>query len=206
MTTRHHLHDAGHCLRAAAPPILTLAVLTVTRSVLLTSPTPSAAVGHFLPVLGAAFVAAAVWFVAAVCWAATRPLRDRRAFQRLQHLREIAADPDRVLVHVQTVVWSSAAGQQVVVVNVATGETYRVWLPEGEVPVGAFALVEQRDLGVAVIDWVGRRTVEAAHLYKHRHPDHGEAAHQAFFPSSPEYRDDVRRLIEEAEQFLKDQG
>jgi len=202
MTTRHPLHDAGNCLRTAAPPLLTLSVLALagtTRGVALT-PT---GVGEIILVAWRTTVLGTLlWFLVAVIWAATRPLRDRRAFQRLQHLREIATVPDRALVYVQTIVWSSAAGQQVVVVNVATGSSHRVWVPETTVPLGAFVVLERTHSGVRVVDWMNAHQVEAGHRHERRYAvgrvasgDHLEQVD----------REDALKLIQEAEQFLKEQ-
>lgn len=108
------MHDLGHCLRAAAPPLFVLIVLALARTTQGAAPSP-AGVGELLLVAWrAAVLGTLLWFLVAAVWTATRPLRDRRAFQRLQHLREIATPEDRALVHVQTVVWSSAAGRHVV--------------------------------------------------------------------------------------------
>ncbi len=131
MTVRHLLHDAGHGLRVAAPPVLALSVLALARPTQGAALTPAGVGDLLLVAWRTAMLGTLLWFLVAVVWAATRPLRDRSAFQRLQHLRERATGPDRVLVHVQTIVWSSAAGQQVVVVNVVTGVTSRIWLSDG---------------------------------------------------------------------------
>lgn len=205
MTTRNLLHDAGHCLRAATPPLLTLAVLTATRTVLVASPTPLAADGLLLPVLGAAFAAAAVWLVTAVCLAATRPLRDRRASQRLQHLRDDAIGPNHALVHVRTIVWSSAAGQQAVVVNVATGVLHRVWIPEVTVPIGAFVVLERIHDGARVVDMLHARVVESAHRHEARAPATRGVQEEVLSPgrSYATREDGAKTLIDEVEAYLK---
>jgi len=142
-----------------------------------------------------------------VIWAATRPLRDRRAFQRLQHLREIARIPDRALVHVQTIVWNSAAGQHVAVVNVATGVTSRVWLPESAVPIGSYVVVERTHGGVSVVDWRNAHQVEAGHRHEQRHAQQQFAAKPRLGVPKPEQQneDDAALLIRETEEFLQGQ-
>lgn len=128
MNKRQVLLDVAHCLRAAAAPLLTLGALTLTRTAHLGN-SASTIIDQLLALARQGAISATLlWLIVALLWAATRPGRDRRAFQRLQHLREIATPPDRALVHVQATVWSSTAGQHVVVVNVATGLTHRVWV------------------------------------------------------------------------------
>jgi len=202
MTTRHLIHDAGHCLSVAAPPAVALGVLTATQFVL-TSPTLSAADGGLLLAWHVAIAAAALWLVASVCWAATRPRRDRGAFQRLQQLRDLTAESNRALVHLQTTVWSAAAGQHAVVVNVETGIPYRVWLPEIRVPIGAFVVLERRNSGVSVVDWMDAHQVVEAHRHEKRHPvtdDRGDVS-----ILEREDRSDARQLVEEIQQYLMGQ-
>ncbi len=203
MSPRHLLHDVGHCLRAAAPPLLALSVLVV-------APTQGeAAPGGVAELVCVAWRAAVLgtvlWFLVAVIWVATKPWRDRRAFQRLQHLREIATPEDRALVHVQTIVWSSAAGQHVVVVNVATGAPSRVWLPETTVPVGSYVVVEREGSGVRVVDWMGAAHVEAGHRDEQRHVALRHNSGERVLELPEHGQDDARLLIEETERFLREQ-
>lgn len=201
MTTRHILHDAGHCLRVAALPMLALGVLTAARSMLHTSPPLPTADGLLLA-WQVAIVAAALWLVASVCWSAARPWRDRRASQRLRHFGDLAAEPNRALVHLQTTVWSGAAGQHSIVVNVATGVLHRVWLPGMTVPIGAFVVLERTNSGVSIVDWMNPRRVKEAHRYERRHP----LAHDPRdCDVEQERRDEVLQLIEETEQYLRQQ-
>lgn len=204
MTTRHLLHDAGHCLRAAIPPLLALSVFALPGKTQGEVPSPGGVAEVVLVAWRAAVLGTLLWFLVAVVWAASRPLRDRRAFQRLQHLREIATPEDRALVHVQTIVWSSAAGQYVAVLNVMTGAISRVWLPESAVRVGSFGVLERADGGVSVADWLDSHQVEAGHRHERRHIRVlGASALLSATAADPLDRDDARQLIEETEQFLK---
>lgn len=204
MTTRHLLQDAGHCLRAAVPAVLTLGVLTAMRSVFPASPTLGASAGALLLACHVATVAAGSWLVAAVGWAASRRWRDGRASRRLHHLRDLAAEPNRALVHLQTTLWSAAAGQHAVVVNVATGIQHRVWIAEMTVPIGAFVVLERTHHGAVVIGMMHARAVEAAHRHARRHSVTSDPLNVNVPP--PEPRDDVLQLIEETEQYLREQG
>lgn len=200
MSINRSSSDLRHLLRIAAPPLLTLGVLLVVGEV--------SALGAWTTTLETsrrvATVLAGLWLVLAIGVAAHKTKRDERAHQRLQQLRDAAQERGRALVHVQTEVWSSGAGQHVVVVNIATGHRYGLWLPEVHVPTGAFALVEQRDLGVAVIGWAAQRTVDAAHRHEHRRPSpRNRSVHVRTSVDGPDDRDGARRLIEETEQFLK---
>lgn len=172
------------------------------RSVLPASPTLGASAGALLLAFHVATFAAGSWLVASVCWAASRPWRDGRASQRLRHLRDLAAEPNRALVHLQTSVWSGAAGQHFIVVNVATGVLHRVWLPEMTVPIGAFVVLEGTDSGVSVVDWMNARRVKEAHRYERRHP---VARDPRDCDVEQERRDEVLKLIEETEQYLRQQ-
>lgn len=206
MTTRHRLRDAGHCFRAAAPPLLALSVLALARATQGEPPAPRGVGELILLAWWAAVLGTLVWFLTTVIWAAFRPLRDRRAFQRLQHLREIATDPDRALVHVQTVVWSSTAGQDVVVVNVATGSPHRVWLPETTVPIDAFAVLERALGGESLVDWMKAHHVEAGH----RHERREATSHPTRVKTDESFCVNVecevaRLLTEEIERYLKEQ-
>ncbi len=206
MTTGHLLHDAGHCLRAAAPPLLALSVLSLARTTQEEAPALGGVGELVLVAWRAAVLGTLLWFLVAVIWAASRSLRDRRAFQRLQHLREIATDPDRVLVHVQTIVWSSTAGQLAVVVNVATGGTSHVWLPEEAVPIGSFVALDGAGSGVLVVGMVKPNHVESAHRHERRHPAQRFTNVSVGCHSHEQGEcDDGRTLVEETEQFLKGQ-
>lgn len=208
MTTGRLLHDAGHCLRAAAPPLLALSVLALARTTQGVTPAPPVGVGELVLVAWrAAVLGTLLWFFVGVVWAASRSLRDRRAFQRLQHLREIATVSNLALVQVQTIVWSSAAGQHVVVVNVATGVISHVWLPEATVPIGSFVVLDGAGSGILVVGMVKPNHVESAHRHERRHPAQRFTS-VSVGCHSPEQGecDDGRTLVEETEQFLKGQG
>lgn len=205
MRLRQSIHGRGRCLRAAAPPLLTLSVLALARTTQEEALPPSAVGELVLVAWRAAVLGTLLWFLVAVVWAATRPLRDRRAFDRLQHLREIATPEDRALVHVQTIVWSSAAGQHVVVVNVATGVTSRVWLPETTAPIGSYVVVERKGSGVRVVDWIGAQHVEAGHRHEQRHVAHRHNSSERVLEPPEHGQDDARLLIEETERFLREQ-
>lgn len=205
MTTRQILLDLGRCLRASAPPLLTLGMLTLARTVQASGASSLGVDEPFLVAWRAAASAGILWLLGAVIWATSRPLRDRRAFQRLQHLREIATPEDRALVHVQTIVWISAAGQNVVVVNVATGVTSRVWLPETTVPIGSYVVVECKGSGVRVVDWMGAEHVNAGHRHEQRHVAHRHNSSERVLEPPEHGQDDARLLIEETERFLREQ-
>lgn len=147
-----------------------------------------------------------VWLLAAMCWSTSRPRRDGRAAQRLQLLRAEACAPDRALVHLHTTVWASAAGQHAVVVNVATGVTHRLWLPETSIPVGAFALLGGRDGTVIVVDWVSPRVVEAAHRHDRRtcKPQPSACEHLDLAPEAAPC-EAPGSLITEIEDYLENQ-
>lgn len=180
-----------------------LGILTATRSLLPPSPTLSGTDGLLADVLYVATAAAAMWLVAAVCWAASRPLRDRRASQRLQHLRDLATEPNRALVHVTTVFWSITAGQHAIVVNVSTGIPYRVWIPEMDIPVGAFAVLERSDHGVRQIGALLARGVEAAHRHESRRESPGTSEGLDELPSQAGNNTAATALISEIEAFLR---
>lgn len=206
MTTTQFVLDVGRCFRAAAPPLLVLAAFTLTGIPRSDELVATSLEHPTVLAWRAAVVATSLWFLVAVVWAETRPLRDRRAFDRLQRLREMATSPDRVLVHVQSTVWSSTAGQHLVVVNVATGGSSRVWLPETLVPIGSFVVLEQTDRGVRVVDWMSAHQVEAGHRHERRVLAVGVSnVEQRGHAADPQNHDDARQLIEETEQFLKGQ-
>ena len=130
-------------------------------------------------------------------------MRDRRALERLYHLREVAMPQDRALVNVQTIAWSSTAGQLVVVVNVETGVLHRIWLPESAVAIGAFVVLERADNGVRVMDHIDAHTVEAAHRCEGRgHEVRASEAHPSPPPNGREESDAVT-LIAEVEDYLR---
>lgn len=213
MTTRHLLAGAGHGLRAAVPPLLAFSVLALARTRQGEAPTPAGVGELFLVGWRVAIIGTLLWFLVIVVRAATRPWRDRRAFQRLQHVRESATVPNRALVHVQTIVWSSAAGQDTVVVNIATGVTSHVWLTEAAVPIGSFVVLERAGSGVRLVGMVQPNHVESAHRYERRHPAKRLTSVSMGYDSpdmgydSPDQDecDDARALVEETEQFLKEQ-
>lgn len=163
MTTTQLWKDAAHVLRATIAPALALTAVIASLQVL--HPWPGS------DVLPAAVLSVIIaWLVLTVAWAATSPLRDRRAAHRLDELRAASPAPNRELVHIYATIWALLAGQLVDVVNIATGTTHRIWLPETSLPVGSFALLERSNDAVAVVDWIPRRTVEAAHRAVARNP------------------------------------
>lgn len=203
MRTRQILLDFGRCFRAATPPLLALAALTLTGTPRPDDPAMTTLEDLTVLAWWAAIVATAGWFLIAVIWAAARPLRDRRAFNRLQHLREIGAAPDRALVHVLTMVWSSAAGQHVVVVHVATGTSSRVWLPETSLVIGAFVVLERTDGGVKAVEWMSAQQVDAGHRHERRYAVTRDQAGVDLLEQWD--RQGAMQLILETEQFLKEQ-
>lgn len=206
MRPRQSIHDLGRCLRAAAPPLLALSALALARTTQREAPAPSEVGELVLVAWRVALLGTLLWFIVAVIWAATGPLRDHRAFQQLQRLRGMATSPDRALVHVQTIVWSSPAGQHVVVVNVATGVTSRVWLPEATVPIGSYVVLEREGSGARVVDWMGAEHVEAGHRHEQRHVAHRHNSSERVLELPEHCHDDARLLIEETEKFLREQG
>jgi len=206
VTTRGLLEAAGHCLCAAALPALSFGLLTAVDA----AHPGGAASASLADLLGTVrrvgLLACALWLAAAISWAATRPWRDCRALQRLKQLRDLAAQPDHALVQVQTTIWTTAAGQHAVVLNIATGALHRVWLPETKVPIGAYCVLERTLHGVRVIDLMTDRSVAAAHRHERgRHADGGTSAHTK--PARHvEQPDDAAVLIDEVEKYLEQQG
>lgn len=166
MRTKPSSQDLRRILRLAAPPILALAVLAPVPSLL--GSTLSSLEGVLLPAWRVAIVASVLWLAATTCWAMTRPGRDRRAYERLQQLRGLADESYRALVQIQTTVWTAAAGQHAVVMNVETGTLHRVWLPETAAPIREFVVLEHTDHGVRVIGSLSAPSVEAAHRHERR--------------------------------------
>lgn len=187
-------------LRAAAPPLLILGALLAVGEV---SDIDAWAKTVETSWLVAAAVAAA-WLAVATGMTVYRTRRDGHAHRRLQGLRDAAQTPGRALVHVEAVAWRSRAGQHAFVVNVATGYRYRLWLPEVDLPDGAYAVIEQCVVGVIVIDWVGPRTVDAAHRHQRRQPAHIDRPH-GVAAAETERLDDAGQLITEVETYLKQQ-
>ncbi len=191
--------DVRQFLRIVAPPVFTLGEFLVVGEV---SPlgvgTTSLETSQRV-----ATVFAGLWLVAAIVVTGCRMRRDTRAHRRLQALREAAQVPGRALVHVQTAVWSSDAGQHAVVVNVPSGHRYRLWLPEVHLPIGAFALLAQGEPGVVVLGWLDARTVAAGHRHERR--THQSAADSGANLPTPEHpvEDAAALLVRETEEFLQ---
>lgn len=199
MTIRYLLHDAGHYLCATAPPVLVLGLLTAVRAV-----EPALMSEGVLGMAWrAATVASTTWLLIAAAVAADRPRRDRSAHDRLEQLRDFGAQPNRALVRIQTTRWDSTAGQHAVVLNVATGVLHRVWLPETQVPVGAFAVLERTNGGVRMIDRMDARGIEAAHRQERRHQLHAAEAHLKQYVEHRAYSGDAAALMEEVEEYLR---
>lgn len=204
MSPRRLLLDVRH-VRASAPPLLALGLLAFVRAVCAECSLPAAVDQFVLMAWRTSIIGTLLWFLSAVLWAVLRPRRDRRAFRRLQRLREMATSPDRALVHVQTSVWSSVAGQHVAVVNVATGVTTRLWLPETTVPAGSFVVLERTNAGVRVVDWMNAHEVKAGQCHQRRHAVRPITADQASVQLfEQEIHDDALQLIEETERFLRE--
>lgn len=200
MTIQHFLHDAGHCLRVASPPVLVLGLLTAVRTV----EPPLMSEGVLGIAWQAATVASTASLVVALAVAAVRPRRDRRARERLEHLRDLAAEPNRALVHVQTTIWSTAAGQHAVVVNIATGILYRVWLQTTWLPTGGFAVLEQRGGAVFVVDWMDACSVQAAQRHLCRSVGAREVEQpRKEAPPVTALAEDALQLIAETENYLR---
>jgi len=201
ITTHSSSLDPRPVLRAAALPLLFLGALLAVEELSFLDPwTETAETSRLVAMLGTA-----VWLLTAVAVTVCRLRRDTLAHQRLQELRDRSQASGRALVYVQTVVSSSSAGQHAVVVNVATGHRYRLWLPEVDLPIGAYVVIEQRVIGLAVLDWAGSRQVGAAHRYERRHPAREDSVKVPPGGDDSEDRGDARRLIEETEQFLRQQ-
>ncbi len=194
MRTRSTSRAVRQFLPIAVPPLLLLGALLAGGELSI----PDDRMTAFGISRHAAAIVAGAWLTVATAMTRYRTRRAAHAHRRLQELRDAAKTPGRALAHVEAVAWRSQAGQHAVVVNVATGYRYRLWLPEADLPDGAFAVIEQRVVGVAVLDWVGRREVRAAHRHERRHPVLDADADR-------EVRQDARRLVEETEQFLKKQ-
>lgn len=124
----------------------------------------------------------------------------------IPQLREIATVPDRALVHVQTIVWNSAAGQHVAVVNVATGVTSRIWLSETTVAVGSFVVLERTDGGACALEWMRAHQVQAGHRHEQRDVAHRpRIVEPRMHLLERGHREAAKQLIAETEQFLKGQ-
>lgn len=199
MSTNRSSSDLRQLLRTAAPPVLALSALVVVGEV-----SPLDAWTTTLETSRRVATALAVlWFVIATGTAGYRTRRDAHAHQRLQNLRDLATEPNRALAYLQTIVWRAAAGQQAVVVNVATGVLHPVWLPELSVPLGAFVVLERTNSGVSVVDWMNARQVEEAHSYERRHHITNGSGDVNLLRQ--ERRNDAVQLIEETEQYLREQ-
>lgn len=203
MTIRHLVADTSHCLRTAALPMLALGLLTSVRTV---DPALGTSDGILSVAWQAANVASTAWLILAVAWAANRRWRDCRAHQRLQHLRDLAAQPDHALVQVQTTIWTTAAGQCAVVLNIATGVLHRVWLPETTVPSGAFAVLERTGHGGRVVACVDARGVKSAHRHERRRRRLDTPAIQPEPAREVGELQEAADLIDEVEKYLKARG
>lgn len=192
--------EVRQLLRIVAPPVLALGALLVVGEV-----SPLDAWTTTLETSRrVATVLAGLWLVIAAGMAVHRTRRDAHAHKRLQELRDAAQTPGRALVHIEAVAWRSRAGQHAVVLNVATGYRYHLWLPETDLPIGAFALLEQGGCGVAVLDSIDARTVAAGHRHESRSAQQtAEAPSLDVLSPESQERDTVAILIRETEEFLR---
>lgn len=203
MRTRSTSRVVRQFLPIAVPPLLLLgALLAVGELSVLETWMKTADASRLVTT-----VAACLWLVAAIVVTGCRMRRDTRAHRRLQALREAAQVSGRALVHLQTVVWSSSAGQHAVVVNVASGHRYRLWLPEVHLPIGAFALLERAGNGARVVDLLGAQVIEAAHHYeRYARATRAVVAEDPLHRAVPRQHDSVDTLVHEVEEYLKTQG
>jgi len=109
---------------------------------------------------------------------------------------------------VQTIVWSSAAGQHAVVVNVATGVLHRVWLPEVTIPTGAFVILERTHDGARASDVLDACVVESAHRHEARARATRANPEQVVSQgrSDPAQGDGAVTFIDEVEAYLRAQS
>lgn len=200
MGTRPALYDLGRCLLAAAPAVVTLGMLALLEAESVASPALSVVTIAWR----AAVAATTLWLCVALMRASSRPRRDRRAFLRLQELRRGAERPARALVQIQAKVWATAAGQHVDVVIVATGELLRIWLPEANVSVGSFVVLECVGEVTRAIDSLDARSVEAGQRHERRiaRSTTSTAERQAEARRQDERRA-VSKLVRETEDFLR---
>lgn len=200
MSINRSSYKVRQILRAVAAPSLTLGVLLAIEQLsFLATWMPTFEVPR-----RAAIALAGLWVVVATGIVGYRTRRDARAHQLLQQLRDAAQAPGRALVYVQTEVWSSHAGQQVVVVNVATGHCYRLWFPEAHLPVCSYVVIEQRGVGVAVVDWLTTDRVVAAHRHEARHAKSSAfSAQPVELARSRNADEEAAALIRETEDFLE---
>lgn len=201
MRTRPPSRAVRQFLPIAVPPLLLLgALLAVGELRVLEAWTKTVETLRLV-----ATVVAGLWLITAIVLTGCRLRRDTRAHRRLQGFRDAAQVPGRALVHVQTMVWSSSAGQHAVVANVASGHRYRLWLPEAHLPIGAFALLAQGERGVVVLGWLDARTVAAGHRHERR--THQSPADPGANLPTPEHpvEDAAALLVREAEEFLQGQ-
>lgn len=200
MSINRSSYKVRQILRAVAAPSLTLGVLLAIEQLsFLATWMPTFEVPR-----RAAIALAGLWVVVATGIVGYRTRRDARAHQRLQQLRDAAQAPGRALVHLQTEVGSSGAGQQVVVVNIATGHCYRLWFPEAHLPVGSHVVIEQREVGVAVVDWLITNRVVAGHRHEARHTQPSASTAQPVeLAHSRNADEEAAALIRETEDFLE---
>lgn len=192
--------DVRQLLRIVAPPVLALGALLVVGEV---SPldawtTTLEASRRVVTVLDGA------WLIIATGMAVHRTRRDAHAHKRLQELRDAAQAPGRALVHVEAVAWHSRAGQHTVVVNVATGHCYHLWFPEAHLVVGSYVVIEQREVGVSVVDWLITDRVVAGHRHGARHTQSSASSPQSVeLARSRNADEEAAALIRETEDFLE---
>jgi hypothetical protein len=199
--TRWVLVEVRRFARAMAAPALVVAVVTLTGVGLIR-----------VGVVGAA--AAAAWIsglIAALAWlgrnaltAARGPRSDERAADRLQVLRNRAAQkPGRLLVAIHDVLWVGPAGQRVHAVDVARGVVHDIWLPEVALPVGAFAVLDATISPARVVDWLDSAVLASARRHETRAAVRRRAlAHRKERTAARRERTDAQTLVQEAERLL----
>jgi hypothetical protein len=199
--TRWVLVEVRRFARALAAPALVVAVVTLTGAGL----THVAVVGA-APVAAwiCGLIAALAWLVRNALNAARGPRGDERAADRLQVLRNRAAqNPGHLLVAIHEVLWVGPAGQRVHAVDVARGVVHDVWLPEVALPIGAFAVLDVTANPVRVVDWLDRAALASARQHEARAAVHRRAlAHRDQRATARREWVAARSLVHEAERLL----
>jgi hypothetical protein len=199
--TRWVLVEVRRFSRATAVPALVAASVALT-GVGLTRVGDVGAVATATWVCGV--LAALAWLGRNALTAVRGPCGDERAADRLQVLRNRAAQiPGHRLVAIHAVLWVGPAGQRVHAVDVVGGVVYDVWLPEVALPVGAFAVLDVASGAVRVVDWLDRAVLASARRHETRALARRRAlAHREERTAARRERTDARTLVQEAERLL----
>src|SRR5665647_272943 len=168
--TRLVLREVARWGRAVGAPLVVLAIVTFGPALspfgsVWLVPDRALSIGWL-----AAVIAALSWLSTSAIRAALQPVRDRRAAEYLQRLRDRAAGPNARLLCVERSLWQSPAGQRLVAADVQIGTVFEVWLGESALPTGAFALVTTAREST-LVDWISPGDVAAA-----RRAERSEAA------------------------------